>query len=286
MNRRTLLASGIAATLALMIAGCGGMQGSNTADTQIKSDDAQEELVAEPAEEKIVAIKDSPDKYTWYVKNYVGMNAASVGYTSLGGDRRDSYGAGTLKVVFRANDGSYVDIDDEESLQGFKVIGQDLAPNTEIKYTIQIDEDGEEYENLVDAQNYDEIVLAVVEVGSNEPAPELTEVKSSPDKYTRYVKDYVGRNLASCGYYSMGGTYNDHYGLGYVKFDIAAEDGSYIDPEDKAQLGQYVVTAQSVEPNSEITMTFMKDSNGEEYSNLVESQSLESISLTVKKLND
>ena len=113
MNRRTLLASGIAATLALMIAGCGGMQGSNTADTQIKSDDAQEELVAEPAEEKIVAIKDSPDKYTWYVKNYVGMNAASVGYTSLGGDRRDSYGAGTLKVVFR---GAEMEVCEEEEV--------------------------------------------------------------------------------------------------------------------------------------------------------------------------
>ena len=40
------------------------------------------------------AINASPDKYTWYIQDYVGRNAAGFGYTSLGGDRMDHYGAG------------------------------------------------------------------------------------------------------------------------------------------------------------------------------------------------
>ncbi len=40
----------------------------------------------QPTDESIT-IKDSPDKYTWYIKNYVGKNCASIGYTSMGGDR-------------------------------------------------------------------------------------------------------------------------------------------------------------------------------------------------------
>ena len=34
-----------------------------------------------------VTVKRSPDKYTWYIQDYVGRNAASIGYASLGGDR-------------------------------------------------------------------------------------------------------------------------------------------------------------------------------------------------------
>ena len=43
-----------------------------------------------------VTIKQSPDKYTWYIRNYVGKNCASFGYTSMGGDRMDHYGAGYI----------------------------------------------------------------------------------------------------------------------------------------------------------------------------------------------
>ena len=39
--------------------------------------------------DETITIKDSPDKYTWYIKNYVGKNCASIGYTSMGGDRMD-----------------------------------------------------------------------------------------------------------------------------------------------------------------------------------------------------
>ena len=43
----------------------------------------------QPTDESIT-IKNSPDKYTWYIKNYVGKNCASIGYTSMGGDRMDT----------------------------------------------------------------------------------------------------------------------------------------------------------------------------------------------------
>ena len=34
-----------------------------------------------------IIIKESPDKYTWYIKDYVGKDCASFGYTSIS-DRR------------------------------------------------------------------------------------------------------------------------------------------------------------------------------------------------------
>ncbi len=283
MKRFAILAGTAACVLALSACNGVSQEGATLDGGSVQRESASAQAEEEPSQQPVV-VKNSPDKYTWYIKNYAGMNAASVGYTALDGSRRDSYGAGTVRIVFKTADGSYVDCASEEQLQEYRVIAQDLAPNTELKYTFSVDENGEEYDNLVNGQNYDEVVLAVSKVGSNEPAPELTVIQSSPDRYTRYVKDYVGRNLATCGYYSLGGTYNDHYGQGYVKFDIVPDDGSYIDPEDTAALSQYVVTSQSVEPNTAIQMTFMTDSEGKEYDNLVQTQSLESITLAVSKV--
>ena len=283
MKRFAILAGTAACVLALSACNGVSQEGATLDGGSVQRESASAQAEEEPSQQPVV-VKNSPDKYPWYIKNYAGMNAASVGYTALDGSRRDSYGAGTVRIVFKTADGSYVDCASEEQLQEYRVIAQDLAPNTELKYTFSVDENGEEYDNLVNGQNYDEVVLAVSKVGSNEPAPELTVIQSSPDRYTRYVKDYVGRNLATCGYYSLGGTYNDHYGQGYVKFDIVPDDGSYIDPEDTAALSQYVVTSQSVEPNTAIQMTFMTDSEGKEYDNLVQTQSLESITLAVSKV--
>ena len=83
-----------------------------------------------------VEIKTSPDKYTWYIKNYVGKNAASLGYTSMGGDRMESYGNGYLRLVFQAPNGEFIDIHNEDSLKEWRVIAQSLAPNTELKYIL------------------------------------------------------------------------------------------------------------------------------------------------------
>lgn len=143
------------------------------------------------------------------------------------------------------------------------------------------DEDGEEYGSLIAYQNIEEIVLAVKEVGSETPAKELTQITVSPDQYTWYIRDYVGRNLSFCGYASLGGELRDAYGESTVVFVIMPDDGSYIEPSDEETLKKYVVTGQSVAPNSELKLELMKDENGEEYGGLVESQNIEEIELYV-----
>ena len=233
-----------------------------------------------------VTVNESPDKYTWYVENYVGMNAADVGYTSISGLRYDSYGAGVLQIEFMADDGSYIDIDDEEALSNYVVYAQSLPVNTEIKYTFMTDSSGEEYDNLVATQNYERIVLAVCEVGEESGTAELTQINASPDKYTWYIENYVGMNAANIGYTSISNTRYDSYGEGVIEVVYVADDGTYLDPEDEELLSQYVVYAQSLPANTELTLTFMTDSDGEEYDNLVLDQSYEEIVLAVHKVGE
>lgn len=244
---------------------------------------SKETAPGKPAPTESVTVKQSPDKYTWYIKNYVGKNCASFGYTSMGGDRMDHYGAGYIELVLVTPDGAYIDIETNDDLKQYVVTAQSIAPNTELKYTFELDEEGNEYENLVSWQNYEEIVLCVKKVGSSEETSlGLTEIYPSPDKYTWYIRDYTGRNLASCGYLSMGGKRMDHYGAGYIRFVITSDDGTFIDPQDTELLKNYVITGQSVAPNTELQYVFETDSDGNEYENLVRSQNLEEIELTVK----
>ena len=234
-----------------------------------------------------VTIKQSPNKYTWYIRNYVGKNCASFGYTSMGGDRMDHYGAGYIELIMVTPDGAYIDIETDDNLKQYVVTAQSYAPNTELKYVFDTDEAGNEYENLVQSQNIEEIVLRVKKVGSSEETSlGLTEITPSPDKYTWYIRDYSGRNLASCGYLSMGGDRMDHYGAGYIKFVIVSDDGSFIDPEDTELLKNYVITGQSVSPNTELKYVFSTDSEGNEYDNLVQSQNIEEIEITVKPVGN
>lgn len=261
----------------LILSACGKETDSSITDN--KDDIEQNE---EEQKEEQVAIKSSPDKYTWYIKNYVGKNIASVGYTSLGGSRIDSYGAGYLKLIFVNSNGSYIDINNEEEMKKYVVTAQNVKPNSEMKYIFQKDENGEEYDNLIENQTYEEIVLAVKEVGSSEEGiTALKEINTSSDKYTRYIRDYVGRNLLSCGYLSLGGDYRDTYGAGSIKFVLILENGSYIDITDEEEMKRYIVTGQSIPPNTELKMQFLKDENGEEYDNLIDYQSIEEIELYV-----
>ncbi len=235
-----------------------------------------------PAQNNKISVKESPDKYTWYIKNYVGKNCASIGYTSLGGDRFDKYGAGLLEIIFINPEGTYIDIESEDILKEYSVIGQSIEPNTELKLTFEKDSDGEEYDNLVETQSFEEIVLYVKKVSDKTKYKvNLTTINASPDKYTRYIVDYTGRNLANCGYTSLGGDLRHEYGAANVELIIVSEDGAYIDPEDTETLKKYVVTGQSVAPNTELKLIFDKDSNGDEYSNLIDSQNIEEIEIYV-----
>lgn len=273
--------------LAFALASCSGgnqdSQGDSAQQNQSSPDIAAD--AGQAGESAPVSINPSPDKHTWYVKDYTGMNAASVGYYSLGGDRCDAYGSGYLKIIYVANDGTYLDPENDEQLKDWMVTGQSLAPNTEIKLTFDVDSEGEEYDNLVLCQSYESIALAVERVGEgSDSGTVFTEIQPSPDKYTRYVRDYVGMNAASVGYASLGGQYCDRYGQGYVVLTLVADDGTYFDPEDEETMSQYVVTGQNVEPNTAIEMTFSKDADGNEYSNLVDTQSLKDITLNVTRI--
>lgn len=230
-------------------------------------------------------IQSSPDKYTWYIKNYVGKNAASFGYTSLGADRLEAYGSGYVKLILLTPNGEYVDIHDKDALKNWYVIAQSLEPNTELRYTFLKDENGEEYDGLVAYQNIDEIVLAVAPVGSTLDAPQLTAIHTDADRYTAYVRDYVGRNLTQCGYTSLGGDRLDAYGDALVTLIPISATGEYVDIENEEMLKNYVVTGQSVSANTQLKMTFLKDENGEEYDGLVDSQSIEEIDLYVTALD-
>lgn len=232
-----------------------------------------------------VEIKVSPDKYTWYIKNYVGKNLAAIGYTSMGGERLDSYGSGLIELILLTPNGEYVDIHDDNDLKNWRVIGQNLEPNTEIKYTFMVDSEGEEYDNLIAYQNISEIVLALAPVGEDVKMPELTEINASADRYTRYICDYVGRNLSQCGYVSMAGKLMDEYGSAYIHLAVYADDGSFVDIQDSTVLKNYMVVSQSVAPNTELKLTYLLDSDGKEYDNLIDTQNIEEIELYVTQVN-
>ncbi len=223
--------------------------------------------------------KASPDKYTQYVDKYIGLNAANVGYNSLGGDRLIALGEGYLQITYVTSDGSYVGPDEEESLKNYVITDQNIAPNTEVKLEFEKDSDGNEYSNLVAFQTYTNIDLAVKRVKTDEEGPALAVINPSPDKYTYYIRNYIGKNAATVGYESLGGNYLDGYGDAYLQLNLAADDGSYVDFTDLSVLKQYVVTGQSIEPNTEMKVEFLTDGDGQEYSNLVNSQTYDSITL-------
>ena len=199
----------------------------------------------------------------------------------------DTYGAGYLRIVFADMQGTYIDINDEEELKNYVVTNQNIVPNTEMKYVFEKDEEGQEYDALLEHQTYEEIVLAVNRVGeSKKQEQEMVEINPSPDKYTQYIRDYSGRNAAECGYVSLGGDFRDAYGAATVKLVLIPEDGSYIDFSDSEVIKEYKVTNQSIAPNTELNLEFAKDKNGEEYSNLVNNQNINEIELYVVKVEE
>ena len=128
----------------------------------------------------------------------------------------------------------------------YYVAAQNLEPNTEIKYTFQKDEEGNDENGLISSQTVEEILLYVKEVGNTDDTEiTLTPIQTAPDAYTYYIRDYVGRNLEECGYLSLAGDFRDAYGAATVKFVLIPEDGSYIDPTDYDVVYGYRIAARN-----------------------------------------
>ena len=231
-----------------------------------------------------ITINESPDKYTAYVKDYVGKNCATIGYESLGGDRNDHYLHAYIRLVMFTADGEYPGLSNDE-LKDYVVVAQNIEPNTEIKFTYEKKSDGEEYDNLIEWQSINEIVLQIAKVGSADSVSDkgLTSIKPSPDKYTAYIRDYIGKNCAMLGYKSLGGDRLDHYLEGVVELQMITENGTYIGVSDD-ELKDYVVVGQNIEPNTEIKFIYKKKSDGEEYDNLLEWQNIKEIVLKIAKI--
>ena len=166
----------------------------------------------------------------------------------MGGDRNMYLGESYIKVIFNTEDGHYIGVSDQ-TVKDYVVVIQSLAPNTEVKFTFETDSEGHEY-NFTNWQSVDEIVLKVKKVGSLENISQqgMTAINAAPDKYTCFTKDYVGRNLANCGYISLAGDFRDNYGVTNIKLNIIPEDGSYVDLEEENVLEKYIVTDQSIDP--------------------------------------
>lgn len=281
---RKIVTTLTAALLYVALGACGNQPSttggdSNASTAASSSSSAQSSPTAQ--------IKTSTDKHVAYIKNYVGMNCASVGYQGLDELRHDNYGNGRyLTIVFVTPDGTHLSLDDDsDDLRQYKVSAQSVAPNTEINCTFDTDSDGNEYDNLVAFQSIREVVLAVDKIGQSGNAKDMTAINPAPDQYSCYVRDYRDRNLADCGYESLSEDLYDDYGGGCrVKLDIIADDGSYVDPTDSDSLAQYKVTGQSVDPNTQITLTRSADSSGKEYTNIVDHQSVNSITLQVTRV--
>ena len=79
----------------------------------------------------------------------------------------DQYGAGHIQFIIVADDGTYIDPPDTELLKNYVITGQNVAPNTELKFVFSTDSSGNEYDNIVQSQNIEEIELMVKPIVNN-----------------------------------------------------------------------------------------------------------------------
>lgn len=278
MRKSTLLA--LLTTFALILSACGSAMVSPTNQNEIAQNTQSEtgELT-----ERSEPIKQSTDKNLSYIKDYTGKNLATIGYVSLGGDFRDKYGATTVELIPVTADGSYIDFESEDVLKQYKVANQSVKPNTELRMDFKKDDQGAET-GTVSYQNIEEILLHVTETSGKYEKIEFTPITISPDKYTWYISDYTGRNLASSGYNSLGGDFRSKYGDGSLKIVIITDDGSFVDTENEDELRNYIVTGQNIAPNTELKYTFATGPDGEEKT-FPDTQTVNEIELTVRGLD-
>lgn len=221
--------------------------------------------------------------YTYAVRNYIGKNAATIG--EVDGDYLvDSYGSGKLKIIFVTADGMVISSEDDIKKK-YIVVAQNIKEGTNITIVHLRNSSGKPYNNLVDYQSYDEIVLFVAPIGDTTYVPTYTTIEPTFDRHIYHIRDYVGRNAATFGTID-GDDRIDEYGEGKLKLSFTSEDGSYVNSKSINDLKGYIVIAQDIAPNTELKLEYDTDSYGNKYDNLIRSQNYEEINLTVRRLDD
>lgn len=102
------------------------------------------------------------------------------------------------------------------------------------------------------------------------------KTKPSTDKSTWFIKDYVGRNASDSCSYRLNGECMEDYGDATLNVKFITEDGSKVS---KDNVSNYMVTDQSVDPDTQLNLTY---ADGYNY---VESQNIEELVLNVKLLS-
>ncbi len=112
-----------------------------------------------------------------------------------------------------------------------------------------------------------------------------TETSDTEGIYTYEVRNYIGKNLAAIGK-EYDGNQIDEYGKGKLKLNFVTENGIIVTPSDDELKKQYTVVDQSIKAGSNLTITHLRDSKGEPYSNLVDYQSYDEILLFVAPIGN
>lgn len=140
------------------------------------------------------AISPTLDRHQYHIRDYIGRNAAAFGENDGSGNRRDTYGAGEIRIVFSSEDGSYVDTGDTNVLRQFIVVNQDIEANTELILEYETDSRGKEYDNLIRSQNFEEINLTLRKIDEaiivNMPTLELPESSNDANDYKELTIEY------------------------------------------------------------------------------------------------
>jgi hypothetical protein len=102
----------------------------------------------------------------------------------------------------------------------------------------------------IDGLTLDELLDLRERIDEEIASFESEDEADSSHVITATVSDYVGLNLESCGYTSMGGERRDRYADATVLLVLQSIDGEYIDPNDEQQLLEYTVIAQNPAPGT------------------------------------
>ena len=240
----------------------------------------EKELVVIPTLSYDTVTNEEEGIYCYEIRDYLGRNAASIG-TGSENQTTEDYGKAKLKIVYLANDGEYLAPLDTKKLRKYVVYDQSLVAGSTLIAVAARYSNG--LLSMTEYQNYEELLLFVHKVGTDIPQkPSINAISPSLDRRTYYIRDYVGRNAASVGFYNGNKRY-ETYGPGRIEIVFSTKDGIYLDASKNKLLEQYVVIGQDLEPNTKLTYAFYDHPEGE-ISSVVDYQSHKVLNILVEKI--